>query len=168
MTQKTQTVYEPQGGEEKKKFSFKVIFSYAYPLFVVFLMFYASALRTTHRQFLNVASKPVKRDLKISDDLFGGITGPIFSAAHATAGVVVGRLCDLYSRKYILMLMVVIWTSFNCLHAFVQNYWHLIFVRIGLSAGMGAAPSVAFRFEKLKKKFLNFFSKFNFGLFSNK
>jgi hypothetical protein len=81
---------------KEPKFTFKNIFEFIYPIFVVLLMFYASALRTTHRQFLNVASKPVKRDLKISDDLFGGITGPIFSLGHATAGVFVGRLCDVY------------------------------------------------------------------------
>jgi hypothetical protein len=37
--------------------------------------------------------------------------------------------------------MVIVWTSFNCLHALVQNYWQLMLVRVGLAAGMGAVPS---------------------------
>jgi predicted MFS family arabinose efflux permease len=158
LPQNEETLHNVESDTEKllskpneTKFTIKNIFAFIYPIFVVLLMFYASALRTTHRQFLNVASKPIKRDLKISDDLFGGITGPIFSIGHAFAGVFIGRLCDVYryfflklfnsSRKLILILMVIVWTSFNCLHAIVQNYWQLILVRIGLAAGMGAVPS---------------------------
>jgi predicted MFS family arabinose efflux permease len=114
-----------------------------YAIYLITLLYCASALRTTHRNFLSIVQAPIQRELKVSDELFGSITGPIFSFSHAVAGLFFGRMIDTYPRKIILIIMIVSWTTFNCLHGLITKPWHLVLVRIGLAVSMAGVPSCA-------------------------
>lgn len=118
-------------------------FNVLYIVYIITLLFCASALRTTHRNFLSVIQKLVQNQIKVSDELYGAISGPLFSFFHATAGLVFGRLSDIYPRKYLLVFSIIAWTSFSCLHGLMTKWWHLIVFRIGLAASMSGVPSFA-------------------------
>lgn len=114
-----------------------------YIIYVITLLFWSSALRTTHRNFLSVIQKLIQTQIKVPDELYGAISGPIFSFFHATSGLIFGRLADIYPRNYLLVFSIISWTTFTCLHGLITKWWHLIIVRIGLAICMSGVPSIS-------------------------
>lgn len=129
--------------EEKKKYSIWDCFKVSYAFYVLLVLGFISIFRTIQRGFLSIVAVPVQRDLKISDGLFGAINGPIFSLFFAISGVIFGRLGDVYSRRALLMLMMLISSTFVAAHSFVKKDWHLVIVRIGFACGISGISSIS-------------------------
>jgi MFS family permease len=149
--------------------TFTHVVGVVYSSYVLVIIFFASLVRVFNTAILNVTSEGVLHDLKVfkfllltqklSDSFFGAISGPISSIATIFFGIVVGRSSDLYSRKYLFLFCVCVWTIFQVLTGFSQNYWHLMFCKIGSAAGMGKN---FFRF-----KFIGGLNPINFSLITD-
>lgn len=129
----------------KKEEGRKSIYHYlklSYAIYVLIILCLINIIRTAQRGFLSIVAQPVQRELKIKDDLFGAINGPIFSIFFSISGLLFGRILDLYSRRGCIMIMLFIISCATSAHGFLTKSWHLIIVRIMFAIGISGMTSV--------------------------
>lgn len=125
----------------KSKIDAWTVLYFIYSLYILLLLGIASLLRVSQRNFITVVAVPLQRDLKLSDQIFGAINGPVFSFFSAVSGLVAGRMTDLYSRKINLIFLMVISGIATSLHGLCVKPWHLVVCRAGLAIGLsGLSP----------------------------
>jgi len=61
--------------------------------------------------------------------------GPIYVVISTCAGVALGFAGDKMSRTKLMGVCVVVFSVCSSLMAFVQEYWHLLILRMGIAAG---------------------------------
>ncbi len=76
----------------------------------------------------------MRREFGLSDTQIG-LLGSAFVWIYAIAGVPLGRVADVWSRKRLLALGVVVWTALTALAAFAGSYSVLLFSRLGVGVG---------------------------------
>ena len=79
-------------------------------------------------------AEPMRREFGLSDTQIG-LLGSAFVWIYAIAGVPLGRIADVWSRKRLLALGVVVWTALTAMAAFAGSYWLLLFSRLGVGVG---------------------------------
>lgn len=131
------------------------IFYVLYALFVLLCLSLSGVLRTAQRNFLGIVATPIQRDLHVSDVFFGLIAGPIFSFSSATSGIIVGRLSDVYSRKWIFVICSILCGVATSLHGLVSTDIHLLWCRVFLAVSTsGFTPiSVSLLSDYFPEKF---------------
>jgi MFS family permease len=78
------------------------------------------------------------------------------------SGVFFSFLANYYSKKILLIIQLLIWTSGVTLTGFIQNYSHFIFARVLVSSGQGGINSLCVSFitdlvdESIRGILLNF------------
>ncbi|MCH1542419.1 MAG: MFS transporter [Alphaproteobacteria bacterium] len=93
------------------------------------------------RQILSILLEPVKNDLGLSDTAMGMLTGFAFAMFYATLGIPIARYADRSNRRNLIALALGIWSFFTALSGVAQNFWHLLFARIGVGVGeAGCSP----------------------------
>ena len=96
------------------------------------------------RQILVLLIDPIKTDLQISDTEVGLLTGLAFAIVYTTACVPLGRLADLWVRKYVIIAGVCIWSVLTLLCGFARNFPQLFFARMGVGFGEAALTPTAY------------------------
>ena len=79
-------------------------------------------------------AEPMAREFGLNDTQIG-VLGSVFVWIYAIAGVPLGRVVDVWSRKRLLALGVVVWTALTALAAFAGSYSVLLFSRMGVGVG---------------------------------
>lgn len=109
-----------------------------YTLFVLFVVY---TLNFVDRQILSILIEPVKNDLGLSDTAMGMLTGFAFALFYATLGIPIARLADRFSRRNLIAVALGTWSFMTALCGLAQNFWHLLFARIGVGVGeAGCSP----------------------------
>ena len=109
-----------------------------YALFVLFVIY---TFNFIDRQILSILIEPVKTELGLSDTAMGMLTGFAFALFYATLGIPIARLADRYSRRNLISVAVGLWSFMTALCGIAQNFWHLLFARIGVGVGeAGCSP----------------------------
>lgn len=106
-------------------------------LLVVYISNYAD------RQILNILQVQIMDELKIGNAAFGFLSGLSFALFYATLGIPLAMLADRFSRKWILIASMSVWSIMTTLCGVAQGFWQLALFRIGVGVGEagGSPPS---------------------------
>ncbi|OBX18277.1 MFS transporter [Erythrobacter sp. QSSC1-22B] len=97
------------------------------------------------RQILAILAAPIQAELDLSDGQMGLLGGLAFALLYSTLAVPLAVLADRTSRSWVITISLVLWSGFTALCGLAQNFWHLLFARVGVGVGEagGVAPSYA-------------------------
>ena len=102
----------------------------------------ANALAFVDRQVLALLVPPIEADLHISDTRMSLLLGLSFTVLQALAGLPLGRLADVSSRRNIVALAVFCWSLTTGLCGTAGAYWSMFAARVGIGASeAGLTPS---------------------------
>lgn len=112
----------------------------SYVLFVLFIMY---IFNFADRFILIVVQEDVKKALSLSDAQLGWLTGLAFALFYTTVGIPIARLADRKSRTTIMSIGLTLWSGLTAMCGLAQNFFHLIFARIGVGVGEATATPCA-------------------------
>jgi len=93
------------------------------------------------RQILSILMEPIKQDLGLSDTQLGLLSGFAFAAFYATLGIPIARFADRSNRRNLIAVALAVWSAMTAVSGLAQNFWHLLFARIGVGVGeAGCSP----------------------------
>ena len=110
-------------------------------LFVLSLTYMVSMM---DRQILVLLIDPIKADLQISDTQVSLLTGLAFGLVYAFAGIPMGRMADLWIRKYVIIFGVSVWSLLTICGGFARNFSQLFITRMGVGFGEAALTPTAY------------------------
>ena len=87
------------------------------------------------RQIMNLLVEPIKHDLAISDTQMSLLLGFSYAVFSAVAGIPIARLADVKSRRLIIAIGVIGWSTMTAACGIAQNYWQLFLARVGVGVG---------------------------------
>ncbi len=113
-----------------------------YVLLVLTLVY---ALSIADRFVMSTLIEPIKADLGLSDSAMGFLTGSSLAFFYVTAGLPLATLADRANRRTMISLALGAWSVMTTLCGVAQNYWQLLFARIGVGVGEagGTPPSAS-------------------------
>jgi len=112
-----------------------VAFSDNYRRYVLGILLVVFTFNFIDRQILAILLQPIKQDLGLSDTQLGLLTGIAFSLFYVSFGIPLARLADRSSRVNIISGALVAWSTMTALCGLAQNFWQLLFARIGVGIG---------------------------------
>ncbi|XP_078605979.1 MFS-type efflux pump MSMEG_3705-like [Branchiostoma floridae x Branchiostoma japonicum] len=72
------------------------------------------------------------------------LVGPAFTVVYTITGVVLGFIADIWTRKYILVVCLMLWSGVTILTGFAHEYWQVVLLRFALGIGQaGCTPFAA-------------------------
>ncbi|TGK01062.1 MFS transporter [Leptospira semungkisensis] len=101
---------------------------------ILLLLFLANLLNFFDRTIPAIIIEPIRHEWDLSD-LQLGFVGSAFTIIYAIAGLPLGRLADIGSRKRIIGWGLTIWSAFTALNGYAWNYFTFILVRMGVGIG---------------------------------
>jgi predicted MFS family arabinose efflux permease len=111
-------------------------------LFAALVLFAINILNFYDRHVAGALAEPMRKEFHLTDTQVG-LLGSVFIWLYAIVGVPLGRIADSWSRKKLLALGVVIWSSLTAMAAFAPNYPMLLFSRLGVGVGEAACAPTA-------------------------
>lgn len=101
-----------------------------------------SAFNYVDRTILSILQIPIKAELGLSDGQLGALTGLAFALFYATLSLPIARLADRYSRRWIIVISLVLWSAMTAMCGFATGFASLLFFRIGVAIGeAGSVPA---------------------------
>jgi MFS family permease len=98
------------------------------------VLFAINLLNFYDRQALGPLAEPIRREFHLTDTQLGWL-GTIFTLLYAVVGVPFGRLADSWSRKKLLALGLIVWSSLTGAASLVTSYAMLVVTRLGVGVG---------------------------------
>jgi len=109
---------------------------------VILLLSGAMAFSLIDRFALSLLFEPIKQDLGVSDTQLGLLHGVAFGLFYAAMGIPLGRLVDRWSRKWVIIWGICVWSIATAACGFARSFLALLLARIGVGAGEAAlAPA---------------------------
>lgn len=96
------------------------------------------------RTILALLVTPIQRDLGISDTSMGLLHGIAFAVFYCALGIPIARLSDQFSRRWIILLGMLIWSAMTALCGLAKNFLHLFVARVGVGVGEAALSPAAY------------------------
>ena len=101
-----------------------------------------SAFNYVDRTILSILQIPIKAELGLSDGQLGALTGLAFALFYATLSLPIARLADRYSRRWIIVISLVVWSAMTAMCGFATGFVSLLFFRVGVAIGeAGSVPA---------------------------
>lgn len=95
------------------------------------------------RQIIAVLASQIRVDLNFTNTQVGVLYGPAFSLVYAFCGIFMGRMADRFSRKYIILTGLVIWSMMTFASGFANSFAFLVSARFAIGISQSAlSPSV--------------------------
>ncbi|MBI1359824.1 MAG: MFS transporter [Alphaproteobacteria bacterium] len=115
----------------------------AYSWIVVAMLCFIYIFNFLDRQLMSTLQEFIKKDLNLTDEQLGLMTGLYFALFYTGFGVIVGFLADRTSRVRILFFGCFLWSLFTSLCGISKTYPVMVTARIGVGVGeaAGAPPS---------------------------
>jgi ACS family glucarate transporter-like MFS transporter len=108
---------------------------------VLSFLFLLSIITYIDRVCISVAGPEMQRDLSITPEMWGWVTG-VFAISYAAFEIPTGALGDRIGPRRVLTRIVVWWSAFTSLTGVVSNYFLLLLTRFMFGAGeAGAYPN---------------------------
>ena len=93
------------------------------------------------RQILSILLESIKSDLNLSDTSLGMLTGFAFALFYATLGIPIAKYADYGNRRNLISIAIGVWSLMTAISGLAQNFYHLLFARIGVGVGeAGCSP----------------------------
>ncbi len=106
-----------------------------YRWYVVVLLLLVFVLSYFDRYILSLLVEPIKHAMGLSDFQMGLLMGPAFSTFNVLVTIPLGLLADRTSRKWLLIVGIVIWCMMTTMSGFAMTFLPLLFFRFGLGLG---------------------------------
>jgi predicted MFS family arabinose efflux permease len=106
------------------------------------ILFLINILNFYDRQVIGALVEPVRREFNLSDMQIGALS-TWMTVLYAIVGLPLGRIADGWSRKRLLALGVVVWTSLTACGGLVTSYFTLLASRLGVAVGEAACAPAA-------------------------
>jgi predicted MFS family arabinose efflux permease len=110
---------------------------------VLGLLFVVYVFNFIDRQVLSILLEQVKRDLAVSDTFMGLLTGFAFAFLYTFAGIPIARYADRASRKSVIAVGLVVWSSMTAVSGLARSGLHLALARVGVGVGEAAGTPPA-------------------------
>jgi MFS family permease len=94
------------------------------------------------RQVLPAVQEKIRKDWELSDSKLGWL-GTAFILLYAVVGLPLGRLADVWRRKWILAVGVGLWSLLTAASGFAWNFWSLFVLRLGVGVGEASCAPTA-------------------------
>ena len=95
------------------------------------------------RQIIAVLASQIRVDLNFTNTQVGVLYGPAFSLVYAFCGIFMGRMADRFSRKYIILSGLLIWSMMTFASGFANSFAFLVSARFAIGVSQSAlSPSV--------------------------
>lgn len=106
------------------------------------VLFAINLLNFYDRQVLGPLLEPIRKEFHLTDTQLGWL-GTIFTLLYAIVGVPFGRLADLWSRKKLMALGMLVWSALTAASGLATSYTMLVLTRLGVGVGEAACAPVA-------------------------
>ncbi|ESZ88117.1 MAG: MFS transporter [Blastomonas sp. CACIA14H2] len=108
----------------------------------LFALFVVSAFNYVDRTILSILQIPIKQELGLSDGQLGALTGFAFALFYATLSLPIARMADRFSRRWIIVASLVVWSAMTATCGLAWGFASLAFFRIGVAIGeAGSVPA---------------------------
>lgn len=101
---------------------------------VLFLLFLANMFNFFDRTIPAIIIEPLRMEWDLSDFQLG-LGGTVFTVVYALAGIQLGRMADIGSRRKIMGWGLVAWSGFTALTGAAWNFWSFLLIRAGVGIG---------------------------------
>jgi MFS family permease len=114
---------------------------YAWSLLVLFTL--TCTFSFVDRQVINLLVEPIKDDMDLTDVQISYLQGLIFVIPYVLLSVPIGRLVDVFSRIYVIISGILVWSFATIAAGLSGNYTQLAIARGFVGAGEAAlTPAV--------------------------
>lgn len=114
---------------------------YAWSILVLFTLTYTFSF--VDRQVINLLVEPIKDDMDLTDVQISYLQGLIFVIPYVLLSVPIGRLVDVFSRIYVIISGILVWSFATIAAGLSGNYTQLAIARSFVGAGEAAlTPAV--------------------------
>ena len=86
------------------------------------------------RQAPGALVEPMRKEFHLSDTKIG-LLGSVFIWVYALAGLPLGRVVDVWSRKKLLAIGVAVWSALTAASGLATSFSFLLFTRLGVGVG---------------------------------
>jgi MFS family permease len=93
------------------------------------------------RQAPGALAEPMRREFGLSDTQIG-LLGSMFIWVYALAGVPLGRVADVWSRKKLLTIGVTVWSALTAAAGLAASFSFVVFTRLGVGVGEAVCAPV--------------------------
>lgn len=117
--------------------------SRGYRIYVLALLTVVFIINFIDRQVLSVLIEPIKREMQLTDTQLGLLSGLAFALFYVTFAVPIARLADRKSRRNLITVCMILWSSMTAVCGVALNFTQLLLARIGVAIGEAGcvAPS---------------------------
>jgi MFS family permease len=133
----------PQRERESSTGSAAPRVSTGYSYYVLGVLFVVYVFNFIDRQVLSILLDDIKKDIGVSDTYMGFLTGFAFVVFYTFAGIPIAHLADRTSRRTIIALGLIVWTSMTAASGLARNALELVLARIGVGVGEAAGSPPA-------------------------
>ncbi len=114
-----------------------------YSIIVLLILMLIYICSFVDRQIIAVLATQIRAELNFSNTQVGILYGPAFSLVYAFCGIFMGRLADQFSRKYIILSGLLIWSLMTFASGFANSFAFLLSARFAIGISQSAlSPSV--------------------------
>lgn len=106
-----------------------------YAYFMLAVLTVAYLLNFIDRQIISILAQDIKEGLGVDDASLGFLYGTAFAVFYAIFGIPLARLADVWNRKIIIGLGLVVWSLMTFLSGFAMSFAILAVLRIGVGIG---------------------------------
>jgi MFS family permease len=111
-------------------------------IFTLGVLFGVNTMNFFDRQVLSAVQEKIKDDWKLNDSQLG-MLGTAFIVLYAVVGLPLGRLADVWRRKWILAAGVALWSVLTFASGLAWNFWSLFVFRLGVGVGEASCAPTA-------------------------
>ncbi len=109
--------------------------------YVLVMMVLVYTLSIADRYVMSTVLEPIRLELQLSDSGIAWLTGVSLALFYVFFGFPISWLIDRGNRRNIIAVSVIIWSAMTTFCGLAQNYWQLLFSRIGVGIGeAGGTP----------------------------
>lgn len=106
------------------------------------LLLLAFTLSISDRMILSILFPDIKAEFGLSDAQLGVLGGVSFALFYATMGLPIARLADQFSRKWIIVASLLVFSIMTALGGLAMGFVTLLIFRIGVGVGeAGVGPA---------------------------
>ena len=95
------------------------------------------------RVIISTVGPAIISDLRISDTLFGLLTGPAFAVFYVVLGIPIARAAERSSRINIISICIALWSLMTVLCGMASSFVPLLLFRMGVGVGEGGCSPAA-------------------------
>lgn len=103
----------------------------------------AAVLSYTDRLILGILVDPIRAELAISDTQVSLLQGVAFALIYSFAGLPLGRLADIVSRRAVILAGVVLWSAATVACGYARSFEALFVARVFVGIGEAALAPAA-------------------------